>query len=164
MNKVLTFPNAVSVASAGRHFSYVKLHWEPGYENYVRQMCAGEGLPQDKLIYAFITINSVTGMACEFGWESGRKDVHAVIDLPLEQVIFENGLQKANEMLAERNSLIETLKEQYHEQGFEHGGSQDGDCYEGGFAEFARNFERATGRVVAPAGAALLRGELRATA
>lgn len=165
MNKILNFPKPALDAPA-KHFSYVKLNFEPGYEASARQLTAGRlgDKPQDKLIYAFITMNPVTGCAVEFGWASGRKDPWCVLDLAPEALVFQYGLEEANKKIIERKAFIETLKEQYYEQGFEHGGSADEDRYDGGFPEFAQNFERATGRRLAPAVAALLRGELRATA
>lgn len=137
-----------------KHFSYVDTGFDEAYEKKIRYLTRSfdpakeaEMGVQDRLVYAFITVNATTGQASEFGWASGRVDSHILVDYPLECV--------SAEVVQERAALIEKLKEKYHDRGFAHGGSADLDCFVGGFADFARNYQQATGREVAPEIAAL---------
>lgn len=155
MSKVLNFP---AVQAKGRYFSYVEHAFNAVFEQKMRLLGLdpnpqkeAQNLPQDELLYIFNTVGSTTGQALEIGWKSGRRDVHIIVDLPAEMVTAEK--------IAQRASEIAQLKEVYHDKGFEHGGSADPDRYEGGFGEFAQNFERATGHRATEAISALCERE-----
>lgn len=153
---ILNFPKVREVPAGEQenpHFSYVETQFDTEYEKRIRYLTRtgdpekdAEMPPQDRLVYAFVTVNRTTGMASEFCWASGRKDVHVLVDYPRECV--------SAEVVRERAELIEKLKEAYHGKGFAH------HEYDGGFAEFARNYQQATGSPCAPEVAALCGSEL----
>lgn len=156
MKKVVTFPN--SKPAPNQHFSYVDTGFDEVFEQNVRMLtrdcnpnAPGERLPQDKLEYAFITVNATTGYACEYGWASGRKDVRIIVDLPYDCV--------ASDVIEERAALIKKLEVKYYDRGFKHGGSNDENRYNGGFEEFAQNYQLHTGRECAQEIAALCERE-----
>lgn len=159
-NNVVTLheaPKTVYTGPRNPHFSYVETDFDPAYEASIRALTKDvdptkerNNKSQDRLVYAFITVNRTTGVASEFGWASGRQDVHIIADLPISAVDAS--------VVEKRRDLIETLKRKYHDRGFAH------NQYEGGFREFAQNFERSTGRRVAPEVAALCSRKLVATA
>jgi hypothetical protein len=148
---------------ANKNFSYVETSFTPEYEKVVRTLTRAADPEkektmgvQDRLIYAFITVNPTTGVASEFAWASGRKDTHIMVDLPYDAV--------TSEVLEDRAAVINKLMEKYHDRGFQHGSSGDADCYDGGAEKFAQNFERATGRKCAHEVVALFGREQLATA
>ena len=150
-------PKATHEGPENQHFSYVDTGFDERYEASVRALTRDvdpmkerNNKAADKLVYAFITVNKTTGVASEFGWASGRQDVHIIADLPTTAV--------EAHVVETRHNLIEKLKVKYYDRGFAH------DEYEGGFREFAQNFERSTGRRVAPEIAALCSSKLFAAA
>lgn len=153
MSKILDFNGKVKAAE-NPHFSYVEADFSAGYEDAVRQLTKdsdavkeAKNLAADRLIYAFITVNRTTGVSSEFGWASGRRDVHIIVDLPYENC--------ASQVIEDRAKLIAKLQEKYYDRGFTHRE------YDGGFEKFAQNFERATGRFCPPKITVLCEGEQR---
>ncbi len=100
-------------------YTYIRKSYTPDEEELIRCLTNPNGrhnsayqpdrmLPQDRLLEAEITMGKTTGIACEFRWASGRKDVWCVIDLPEEQV--------APEVIERRRAYVEQLKERNYEQ------------------------------------------------
>jgi hypothetical protein len=155
MDNVIEFPN--SKPPENKYFRYVETEFNREYEMGMRTLTRdvdpekeAQNLPADRLIYVFMTVGKTTGYALEAGWASGRRDVHACLDLAYVDV--------SASVVRDRAALINNLKEKYHDNGFE--------CeeYEGGFREFAQNFERATGRSCPHAIVALCDGASRKAA
>lgn len=102
-----------------KRYSYKKTAFDPGYEDYVRILTNPNGrgnaaycikseremLPQDKLLYADITMGLTTGVAVEFGWASGRKDTWAVLDKAIKDA--------PRKVRNERIALIAKLKKEH---------------------------------------------------
>ena len=61
---------------------------------------------QDTLVAADITVGLTTGVAAEFTWRSGRKDVWVVVDLPRDGV--------PRRVARARARFIHQLKERHH--------------------------------------------------
>jgi hypothetical protein len=98
-------------------YTYTRRDYTPDEEDLIRCLTNPNGRgnaayepdrmpPQDRLIEAEITMGKTTGVACEFRWASGRKDVWCVIDLPKECV--------AAKVARERRRYIKELKERNH--------------------------------------------------
>jgi hypothetical protein len=101
-------------------YTYTRSAFDCEYEEYVRNLTHPNGrgnaaydpcaerkmLPQDRLLEAEITMGKTTGVAIEFRWASGRKDVWCVLDLPVESV--------GPEVIENRTRYIEQLKERNH--------------------------------------------------
>ncbi len=100
-------------------YTYTRRAFDPGYEDAVRRVTNPNGrhnsaydpdaerrmLAQDRLLEAEVTLGRTTGVACEFRWASGRRDVWAVLDLPEECVDDDTAAARARhiEQLRERN-------------------------------------------------------------
>lgn len=101
-------------------YTYTKTVFGAGYEEMVRDITHPNGrgntsispeedakmLPQDRLLEAEITLGRTTGIATEFRWKSGRKDVYVVVDLPEEMV--------DPRLVAEREAFILKMKGEYN--------------------------------------------------
>lgn len=61
---------------------YSLTEFDPEGEKAIRILCAGDGLPQDRLVYADYHFTGWCGLSCQFRWASGRQDVWNVLDLP----------------------------------------------------------------------------------
>ena len=97
--------------------TYTRRAFDAAYEEMARRVTHPDGggnaaydpdaerrmLPQDRLLEAEVTIGQTTGVAIEFRWASGRRDVWAVLDLPPECVDAET--------VKRRNEHIEQLRE-----------------------------------------------------
>jgi hypothetical protein len=103
-------------------YTYTRREFDAAYEEFARHVTNPNGRgnaaydrdastrmpPQDRLLEAEITMGQTTGIAVEFRWASGRKDVWAVLDLPLECV--------APDVAEARQNYIAQLKERNREQ------------------------------------------------
>ncbi len=101
-------------------YTYTRRKFDAAYEEMIRGLTHPNGrgnaslnpeedakmLLQDKLLEAEITIGRTTGIAAEFRWKSGRKDVYVVVDLPEEQV--------APHVIAQREAFIQKMKGEYN--------------------------------------------------
>lgn len=103
-------------------YTFTRRDFDPGYEESVRCLTNPNGRgnaaydpeaerampPQDCLLEAEITLGKTTGVAVEFRWASGRKDVWCVLDLPEECV--------TPEIVCARRKYIEQLRVRNNEQ------------------------------------------------
>lgn len=91
---------------------YSLTEFDPGVEDSVRMLCAGAGLPQDRLVYADYHFTGWSGLACQFRWASGRQDAWIVLDLPEREMRALHGEQweeRMNAFLANREALRQKL-------------------------------------------------------